>query len=63
VSRATRIVGGEAMDSPQRQCLRTLPSLCSNIPLTCQISPLRFFHVPQMQIGAVTVAFGGCDNS
>ena len=69
-SRATRIVGGEAMDSPPWQCPCTL---CINrawvfgaqfhqcawiSPLFARFSPLRFFFVPQMQTGAAGMAFG-----
>jgi len=70
-SRATAIVGGKAMDSPPRQCHR---ALCINrawvfgaqfhhrartSPLLAGFSPLLFFLVPQMQIGAAGAALGG----
>jgi len=74
VPRATGIVGGEAMDSPPRQSPR---ALCINrarvfgpqfhhraptSPLLAEFSPLRFFLVPQMQIGAAGAAFEGRDD-
>jgi len=60
------------MDSPPRQCPRAIRinrawvfgaqfhHRARKSPLLAGFSPLRFFLVSQMQIGAAGAAFGGC---